>query len=97
MSYSRNKLPEFSVIGQVDEEWILYYDSNIRNMIPKMEWIKKNVGEEHWDKETQIAQGAQEVFKLDVDILMERFNHTEGELDLLSQTDDEGHLSDLLL
>ncbi|KAI4893483.1 hypothetical protein NFI96_026616, partial [Prochilodus magdalenae] len=70
--------PEFTGVGLVDGEQFVYYDSNIRKMIPKTEWMKKSVDEEYWDTETQIAQGDQKSFKVYVGTLMQRFNHTTG-------------------
>uniref|UniRef100_A0AAR2JHS1 Ig-like domain-containing protein n=1 Tax=Pygocentrus nattereri TaxID=42514 RepID=A0AAR2JHS1_PYGNA len=35
--------PEYIVVGLVDEEQFVYYDSNIKKMIPKTEWMQKNV------------------------------------------------------
>ncbi|XP_053084833.1 H-2 class I histocompatibility antigen, Q9 alpha chain isoform X3 [Pangasianodon hypophthalmus] len=70
--------PEFTLVGQVDGEQFDYYDSNIRNMIPKTEWIQKHEGEDYWSRETQRAQGNQESFKVNVAILMQRFNQTKG-------------------
>ncbi|KAG7318674.1 hypothetical protein KOW79_018429 [Hemibagrus wyckioides] len=70
--------PEFTTVGLVDGEQFDYYDSDIRKMIPKTEWIQKNVGEDYWNSETQISQGWQETFKAGVDILMQRFNQTGG-------------------
>ncbi|KAL6465917.1 hypothetical protein MHYP_G00260500 [Metynnis hypsauchen] len=70
--------PEFTVVGLMDGKQIMYYDSNIRKMIPKTEWMEKNAGEVYWSRQTQLAQGTQENFKVGVNVLMQRFNHTEG-------------------
>ncbi|XP_036418572.1 H-2 class I histocompatibility antigen, Q9 alpha chain-like [Colossoma macropomum] len=73
-------LPEFSVVGQVDGEQVVYYDSNIRKMIPKTGWIKKVEADDpdYWNKETQISQSHQGTFKANVATAMQRFNQTEG-------------------
>ncbi|KAL7839156.1 hypothetical protein SRHO_G00258140 [Serrasalmus rhombeus] len=70
--------PEFTTVGQVDGGQFVYYDSDIRKMIPKTEWIEKNEGEDYWTRETQIQQGTQEVFKVDVGTLKQRFNQSDG-------------------
>ncbi|XP_046698274.1 BOLA class I histocompatibility antigen, alpha chain BL3-6-like isoform X2 [Silurus meridionalis] len=70
--------PEFTVVGQVDGQQIEYYDSNIRKMITKTEWIQNNEGEDYWNTQTQIMQMHQESFKVNVAILMQRFNQTTG-------------------
>ncbi|KAM9446935.1 uncharacterized protein Hap1MRO34_023403 [Clarias gariepinus] len=70
--------PEFTIVGQVDGQQFNYYDSKIRSMIPKTEWIEKLVGENYWSSETQISQGTEETFKVNVGVLMQRFNQTKG-------------------
>ena len=57
----------------------VYYDSNIKKMVPKTGWMKKNEGEKYWNRETHKQDGAQEIFRADLDILMKRFNQTDGE------------------
>ncbi|KAI4904084.1 hypothetical protein NFI96_031505, partial [Prochilodus magdalenae] len=72
--------PEFTVVGLVDGEKIDYYDSNIRRMIPKMEWMERinDNDPNYWNKETQKAQTAEENFKMSVGTIMQRFNQTGG-------------------
>ncbi|XP_036419421.1 H-2 class I histocompatibility antigen, Q9 alpha chain-like [Colossoma macropomum] len=72
--------PEFTLVGLVDGEQFMYYDSDIRKMIPKTEWIKSAKDDEpdYWFRNTQRAQGNQEDFKVSLDIAMERYNHTKG-------------------
>ncbi|XP_058231138.1 BOLA class I histocompatibility antigen, alpha chain BL3-6-like isoform X2 [Hemibagrus wyckioides] len=70
--------PEFTLVGQVDGAQFVYYDSNIRKMIPTTEWIQKYVEEDYWNRETQKLQGNQGNIKASVDILMQRFNQTTG-------------------
>ncbi|XP_036418565.1 class I histocompatibility antigen, F10 alpha chain-like [Colossoma macropomum] len=70
--------PEFSVVGQVDGQQIVYYGSDIRKMIPKTEWMEKSEDEDYWNSETQISQRHEETFKISVDTLMRRFNHSKG-------------------
>ncbi|KAK3514327.1 hypothetical protein QTP70_014384 [Hemibagrus guttatus] len=70
--------PEFTQVGQVDGQQFVYYDSKIRRMIPKTEWIQRNVGEDYWNSETQTLQYEQEVFKVSVAKAMQRFNHSKG-------------------
>ncbi|KAJ8267382.1 hypothetical protein COCON_G00125540 [Conger conger] len=70
--------PEFTTVGLVDDEPFTYYDSIIRKETPKTEWIKKNVGEDYWDINSEVSLSAQENFKANIGILMKRFNHTQG-------------------
>ncbi|KAL6466096.1 hypothetical protein MHYP_G00262290 [Metynnis hypsauchen] len=73
--------PEFTVVGLLDGEQIEYYDSNIRMMIPKTEWMKKVDADDpdYWNRNTKKAQGTQESFKANVATAMQRFSQTEGE------------------
>uniref|UniRef100_A0A3B1IWI6 Major histocompatibility complex class I UBA n=1 Tax=Astyanax mexicanus TaxID=7994 RepID=A0A3B1IWI6_ASTMX len=52
---------------------------HIRNKLPRVtKW--KIVGEDadYWDTQTQMAQGSQERYKVNVQTLMQRFNHTKA-------------------
>ncbi|KAI4894156.1 hypothetical protein NFI96_004513 [Prochilodus magdalenae] len=87
--------PEYTVVGLVDGEQFVYYDSTIEKMIPKTEWM--NVGEEYWSSETDKQKNAQEIFQADLDILKKRFNQTEG-LHILQRSsgcelDDDGSIT----
>ncbi|XP_060763988.1 H-2 class I histocompatibility antigen, Q9 alpha chain-like, partial [Neoarius graeffei] len=70
-------LPEFTVVGLLDGEPFVYYDSNITKMIPKTEWIKNisNDDPDYWKRETQRVEGQQDSSHTIMDQL---FNHTEG-------------------
>ncbi|XP_046697270.1 BOLA class I histocompatibility antigen, alpha chain BL3-7-like isoform X4 [Silurus meridionalis] len=70
--------PEFTAVGQVDGQQFDYYDSKIRKVIPKTQWIQNNEGEDYWNKNTQTVQGTQEIFKVNMGTLMQRFNQTTG-------------------
>ncbi|KAK1783960.1 hypothetical protein P4O66_022615 [Electrophorus voltai] len=70
--------PEHTEVGLMDGEPFVYYDSNIRKIIPKTEWIKNNEGEDYWDRETKRNQATQETFKANIAIAMSRFNQTKG-------------------
>ncbi|KAL7839172.1 hypothetical protein SRHO_G00258300 [Serrasalmus rhombeus] len=72
--------PEFTAVGLVDGEQIDYYDSDIRKMILKTEWMEKIDADDpdYCNRNTQNLQRAQEVFKVDVGALMQRFNQTDG-------------------
>ncbi|KAM9447066.1 popy class I histocompatibility antigen, alpha chain E-like [Clarias gariepinus] len=70
--------PEFTAVGQLNGQQFDYYDSKIREMIPKTEWIEKNVGKDYWDSETWKMRDAQETFRVSMGILTQCFNKTEG-------------------
>ncbi|XP_076855072.1 DLA class I histocompatibility antigen, A9/A9 alpha chain-like [Brachyhypopomus gauderio] len=70
--------PEYTSVGLVDGEQIVYCDSNIRKNIPKTEWMEKNEGAEYWDRQTQICLRQQKNFKVNLGTAMGRFNQTKG-------------------
>uniref|UniRef100_W5MK52 Major histocompatibility complex class I UBA n=1 Tax=Lepisosteus oculatus TaxID=7918 RepID=W5MK52_LEPOC len=70
--------PEFTIVGLVDGQEFVHYDSDIKRMIPKTEWIERNEGKDYWDRQTQILIGASQVFKTDLVNLPQRFNQSAG-------------------
>nr|NP_571779.1 major histocompatibility complex class I UDA precursor [Danio rerio]AAI28863.1 Major histocompatibility complex class I UDA gene [Danio rerio] len=70
--------PEFTAIGIVDGEQFYYYDSNKMKSVPKTEWIRQNEGADYWDRQTQLAIGYHQVYKVDFQTLKERFNQSQG-------------------
>ncbi|XP_066509756.1 H-2 class I histocompatibility antigen, Q10 alpha chain-like [Hoplias malabaricus] len=68
---------EFTVVGLVDDVQIVYYDSKIRKMLSKAEWMKPSE-ENYWDEETQKSQRHEETFKVNMATAMQRFNQTRG-------------------
>ncbi|KAG7318647.1 hypothetical protein KOW79_018402 [Hemibagrus wyckioides] len=72
--------PEFTAVGLLDGEQVLYYDSNIRKMIPKTEWMKKiSVDDpDYWNREMEKQQDEQNTFKSYLSYVMQSFNQTEG-------------------
>ncbi|KAL6466067.1 hypothetical protein MHYP_G00262000 [Metynnis hypsauchen] len=51
--------PQYTVVGLVDGEPLMYYDGNIRKMTPKTERIEKNEGEDFWNSESEIFKDEQ--------------------------------------
>ncbi|KAJ8273846.1 hypothetical protein GJAV_G00106140 [Gymnothorax javanicus] len=72
------ELPEFTAVGTVDDVQFMYYDGNIRRMIPKTEWIKESEGADYWRRETLILMDQQQFFSTSLRIMMAHFHQTEG-------------------
>ncbi|XP_068106347.1 class I histocompatibility antigen, F10 alpha chain-like isoform X2 [Hyperolius riggenbachi] len=67
----------FSSMGYVDDKAITNYNSSTRQCLPMTEWVKK-LDPESWERNTKINQGAEDVYRLRVEVLMSRFNQTGG-------------------
>ncbi|XP_053085090.1 BOLA class I histocompatibility antigen, alpha chain BL3-7 isoform X7 [Pangasianodon hypophthalmus] len=69
-----------TAVGLVDGEQFVSYDSNIKKLIPKTEWIKKVEADDprYWERETDRAQDQQEFFQNNLATVMQSFNQTEG-------------------
>ncbi|KAL7836195.1 hypothetical protein AOLI_G00274790 [Acnodon oligacanthus] len=63
----RTRFPEFTVVGLLDGEQIVYYDSNSMKVMPKTEWMRE-IG----------VEDSMALLKASVDTLMKRFNQTKG-------------------
>uniref|UniRef100_A0A8C3FCI6 Ig-like domain-containing protein n=1 Tax=Chrysemys picta bellii TaxID=8478 RepID=A0A8C3FCI6_CHRPI len=62
-------LPEFITVGSVDDQPIDHYDSERGSAVPRAEWMARNLDAQYWDQNTQISQGAQAVFRVDLNTL----------------------------
>ncbi|CAK6971636.1 class I histocompatibility antigen%2C F10 alpha chain-like [Scomber scombrus] len=70
--------PEHNEVGLVDGQVFVHYDSNLKKIIPKTDWIERNVDAAYWERETQRNINTQQVFKGNIDTVMGRFNQTSG-------------------
>ncbi|KTG43144.1 hypothetical protein cypCar_00042770 [Cyprinus carpio] len=62
--------PEFSAVATLDGQQIDYYDSEIKKLIPKQDWMKKFAS---GDRER-----VQQINKLNIPVLMQRFNQSRA-------------------
>ncbi|XP_060739572.1 BOLA class I histocompatibility antigen, alpha chain BL3-7-like [Tachysurus vachellii] len=74
------KSTEFSALGLVSGQQFGYYNSAIRKVIPKTEWMQKVKAEdpEYWKTQKEIAQIQEESFKVNLDTAMQCFYQTTG-------------------
>uniref|UniRef100_A0A3B1IIJ4 Ig-like domain-containing protein n=1 Tax=Astyanax mexicanus TaxID=7994 RepID=A0A3B1IIJ4_ASTMX len=75
--------PEFSAVGQLDGEQGGYYDSTIRTVILKADWVKKSKDTEHWKMMTQ------RIFE-DQQLVMERLGVHTVQWVYRCELDDDG-------
>ncbi|XP_051899585.1 uncharacterized protein LOC127585898 [Pristis pectinata] len=71
-------VPEFVTVGYVDEEPIVYYDSELGRKVPRQRWMEESQGPKYWERETQISRSNEQVYKVNIQILQERTNQTGG-------------------
>ncbi|XP_065420042.1 major histocompatibility complex class I-related gene protein-like isoform X3 [Chrysemys picta bellii] len=70
-------LPQFTVVGYLDDQLFFHFDSEVKQAQPRAPWIQAE-GPEYWDRQTWIAKGWQEAFNGNVRIAMERYNQSGG-------------------
>ncbi|XP_075179244.1 class I histocompatibility antigen, F10 alpha chain-like isoform X1 [Anomaloglossus baeobatrachus] len=78
ISSSLPGIPEFSIIGYLDDQLTELYSSDIKKRIPVAEWLKAYNDPEYWERTTQVCKGDEALFKQEVKIGMKRFNHSGG-------------------
>ncbi|XP_032061060.1 class I histocompatibility antigen, F10 alpha chain-like isoform X8 [Aythya fuligula] len=71
-------VPQFVAMGSVDGEVFVYYDSETRRKEPRVDWIAANTDQQYWDRETEISQGNEKFFRVNLDTLQERYNQSSG-------------------
>ncbi|XP_067169911.1 class I histocompatibility antigen, F10 alpha chain-like [Apteryx mantelli] len=77
MSEPSPGLPAFMAVGCVDGKTIMRYSSEQRAE-PRAAWMVANVDQQYWDHETQNLQRSQQVFRMALDTLQKRYNHSGG-------------------
>ncbi|XP_069491391.1 RLA class I histocompatibility antigen, alpha chain 11/11-like [Ambystoma mexicanum] len=71
-------VPRFSAVGFVDDVPIEGYSSETRRWEPRAPWMRKIEDPQYWERNTEIARGAEPGMRANVGIVMERVNHTRG-------------------
>ncbi|XP_078497684.1 H-2 class I histocompatibility antigen, Q10 alpha chain-like [Lissotriton helveticus] len=73
-------VPQFSTVGYVDDIPISGYTSESQREEPRAPWMERITAEDpqYWERNTERNRGAEQVFKADVRIVMERVNQTQG-------------------
>ncbi|XP_061615548.1 major histocompatibility complex class I-related gene protein-like isoform X1 [Phyllopteryx taeniolatus] len=73
-------IPDFLLVGYVDDVPTSRYDSKSRKTKPKQDWMNKITADDphYWERITQNNIGFEQVSKIDIEIVKERFNQTGG-------------------
>ncbi|XP_070790284.1 major histocompatibility complex class I-related gene protein-like [Pituophis catenifer annectens] len=70
-------LPHFGVLGYMDSQVFVVYDSNSRKFQPRASWMEK-VEKDYWDTQSQIGQVTEEVYRAALETLRNRHNQSKG-------------------
>ncbi|XP_026091255.1 major histocompatibility complex class I-related gene protein-like [Carassius auratus] len=70
--------PEVSSVSTLDGQQIDYYDSVIKKLIPKQDWMKEFAATEIWKEYTKIREQVQQINKINITALMEQFSQPHG-------------------
>nr|BAD27517.1 MHC class I antigen [Gallus gallus] len=71
-------LPWFVIVGYVDGELFMHYNSTARRAVPRTEWMAAKADQQYWDGQTQLGQGHEQVNSEDLDTLRRRYDQTGG-------------------
>ncbi|XP_068188634.1 major histocompatibility complex class I-related gene protein-like isoform X2 [Antennarius striatus] len=73
-------IPEFVVVGLIDDVQIVGYDSNTKRLEPKQNWMEKVTADvpDYWNQQTRTFVLEQEMFKVDINFLKKRLKQSEG-------------------
>ncbi|XP_077082074.1 RT1 class I histocompatibility antigen, AA alpha chain-like [Siphateles boraxobius] len=72
------RTPEFSAVTTLDGHQIDYYDSDIKKLIPKQDWMKEFASTELWKEDTEIRKEVQQIYKINIPVIMKRFSQSDG-------------------
>ncbi|XP_016402336.1 class I histocompatibility antigen, F10 alpha chain-like, partial [Sinocyclocheilus rhinocerous] len=65
-------------VTTLDGRQIDYYDSEIKMLIPKQDWMKDYASTDLWKEDTEIRERVQQIYKNNIHVLMKRFNQAHG-------------------
>ncbi|XP_068520165.1 class I histocompatibility antigen, F10 alpha chain-like [Anas acuta] len=71
-------VPQFVAVGSVDGEVFARYDSETRRTDSMMDWTSAIDDKQYWERNTQIAQNAEQIFRGHLETLRERYNQSRG-------------------
>uniref|UniRef100_A0A672Q0E8 Ig-like domain-containing protein n=1 Tax=Sinocyclocheilus grahami TaxID=75366 RepID=A0A672Q0E8_SINGR len=70
--------PDISAVTALDGQQIDYYDSEIKKLIPKQDWMKEFASEDRFKEYTEFRERVQQTNKINIRFIMEQFNQSHG-------------------
>lgn len=79
-SYGVPNFPDFLAVVFVDGYQTDRYDSVTKRTVPTQDWMSQVTADdpEYWKRQTLYWEGQEQIGRVNIDVLKERFNHTEG-------------------
>ncbi|XP_073417377.1 major histocompatibility complex class I-related gene protein-like [Dendrobates tinctorius] len=71
-------IPEFSIVGYLDDQYVELYSSDTGRTGPVASWMQGKESAEHWERESRIDRENEAVFKRELLLWNKRFNNTNG-------------------
>ncbi|XP_026054771.1 major histocompatibility complex class I-related gene protein-like [Carassius auratus] len=71
-------IPEFSSVTTLDGRQIDYYDSEMKKLIPRQDWMKEFMSGDRFKEYTEIRERVQQTNKINITVLMQQFSQTHG-------------------
>uniref|UniRef100_A0A673MYW1 Major histocompatibility complex class I-related gene protein-like n=1 Tax=Sinocyclocheilus rhinocerous TaxID=307959 RepID=A0A673MYW1_9TELE len=71
-------IPDISAVTTLDGQQIDYYDSEIKKLIPKQDWMKEFASEDRFKEYTEFRERVQQTNKINITVLMEQLNQSHG-------------------
>ncbi|XP_048038154.1 uncharacterized protein LOC125263208 [Megalobrama amblycephala] len=71
-------MPEIFAVTTLDDQQIDYYDNYIKKLFPKQNWMMEFTSKEMWKNYTEIRERVQQINKLNIPDLMQKFNQSHG-------------------
>ncbi len=75
-------IPDYVAITKVEKVIMAYYDSNMKTLQPRPDWVRKLIEDDpqYWERGLQGCMNYHQIFKAETDSFKLRANQTEGRL-----------------
>ncbi|XP_059424992.1 major histocompatibility complex class I-related gene protein-like [Carassius carassius] len=71
-------IPEFFAVTTLDGRQIDYYDSEIKKLIPRQDWMKKFMSGDRFKEYNEIRERVQQTNKINITVIMQQFSQSYG-------------------
>uniref|UniRef100_A0A8C3FJR3 Ig-like domain-containing protein n=1 Tax=Chrysemys picta bellii TaxID=8478 RepID=A0A8C3FJR3_CHRPI len=71
-------IPQFIAVQYLDDQLVAHYDSETQQKEPRKQWVEENFRQDHWKKYTEVLKGWQQIFRVSLGTLRDRYNQSGG-------------------